>query len=110
MAARIRRIRNDDEIRNRIRTSQLINRLNKNAMGELELSAIQQKSIEILLRKTIPDLSATTLAGDANNPLRYETIQRNVIDPAHDKPEHVNGGPKHTNGSGIQTAPDSEPV
>lgn len=109
MAARIHRIRNDSEIRNRIRTSQLINRLNKNALGKLELTAIQQKSIEILLRKTIPDLSATTLAGDANNPLRWEGIQRNVIDP-HKTPVKTNGHATHSNGASIQAVPDSEPV
>jgi len=109
MAARIRRIRNDDEIRNRIRTTQLIKRLDANAMGELELTTIQQKSIEILLRKTIADLSSVTHKGGAANPLRYETIQRNVIDP-HETPVKANGHAEHSNGSGIQAAPDSEPV
>ena len=43
--------------RERIRTSQLINRLQANALGTLEITPIQQKSAEILLRKVLPDLS-----------------------------------------------------
>jgi hypothetical protein len=128
MAARIRKLIHDAETRARIKTTQLANRLTKHAFGELELSQSQVRAIEILLRKTLPDLSTTTLAGDANNPLRWEAIQRNVIDP-HDlrthlltrsdghvmrvnvvEPKHVNGSTEHTNGSGIQTTPDSEPL
>jgi hypothetical protein len=124
MAARIRKIRNDEEHRKRIKTTQLVKRLTLHALGKVEMQKSAVTAAIALIRKTLPDLSSTTLAGDANNPLRWEAIQRNVVDPATHKPEHVNGGPnyskvfesnvnggpKHTNGSGIQTAPDSEPV
>lgn len=36
----------------------LINRLHDHALGKIELSVTQIKSIEILLRKTAPDLLA----------------------------------------------------
>lgn len=69
MAARIERSIND-EVRKRIQTSQLINRLQANALGEIdpELSTGQIKSIETLLRKTIPDLQAITISGDDEAP------------------------------------------
>lgn len=69
MAARTRRIRLDESWREKIQTSMLINRLHQNAIGEIELTATQQKSIEILLRKSAPDLQAVTISGDEENPL-----------------------------------------
>ncbi len=61
MAARKRRVELDDSWREKIQTSMLINRLNQNALGKLEseMTAGQLKSAEILLRKTIPDLSSS---------------------------------------------------
>lgn len=56
-----------DEHRSRIQTTQLINRLQANALGQLELSSIQQRSIEILLRKTVPDLSAVEHKGEVTS-------------------------------------------
>lgn len=35
-----------------------------NALGKVVLDAIRQRSAEILLRKTLPDLSATEIQGD----------------------------------------------
>jgi hypothetical protein len=50
-----------DEVRAKIQVSQLINLLHDNAYGNLkeELSPSRVKSVEILLRKAIPDLSAS---------------------------------------------------
>ena len=45
------------EVRERIKTSMLLNRLTDHALGKVELSSTQVKAIEILLRKTLPDLS-----------------------------------------------------
>ena len=74
MAVR-KRLLHDDATRQKIQTSQLINRLQGNALGEIELSAIQQKSIDILLRKTLPDLSAIdhTTQGEAFTGVRWLT-------------------------------------
>jgi hypothetical protein len=69
MAARINK-RHSEEVRSRIQTSQLINVLQDHALtGEGDMSPTRMKAIEILLRKSIPDLSAVTIGGDADNPL-----------------------------------------
>lgn len=52
-----------NEWRNKIKTSMLVNRLYDNALGKITLSLSQIKSIEILLRKTIPDLKAIEHTG-----------------------------------------------
>lgn len=69
MAARIRK-HHQDEVRARIQTSQLVNRLTDHALGEVELSATQIRAIEILLKKSIPDLSAIEISGDEESPLQ----------------------------------------
>lgn len=66
MAARLNR-RHQEMVRDKIQTTQLLNRLENHALGELELSQTQIKSIEILLRKTLPDLSAVTVEGTGDN-------------------------------------------
>ena len=66
MAARIRRIANDENTRAKIKTTQLVKRLSDHAFGELELSPSQIKAIEILIRKTLPDLSAINVDGNLN--------------------------------------------
>lgn len=53
-----RRIARDDNTREKIRTAQLINRLQKHVDGDVELSQSQIRAIEILLKKSLPDLSA----------------------------------------------------
>jgi len=70
MATRLKP-RHQDEIRTKIQTSQLVNRLENYALSdsEDELSSGRLKAIEILLRKTLPDLSATQLSTDPENPL-----------------------------------------
>ena len=57
MAARIKKIRDDENTRLKIKAAQLINRLTNHANGEIELTSTQVRSIEILLRKILPDLS-----------------------------------------------------
>jgi hypothetical protein len=58
MAARTRKIRHDDETRAKIRSSQLINRLESHVLGKLDLKPTQVAAALGLLRKTIPDLSS----------------------------------------------------
>ena len=72
MAARLRPMHQDD-VRAKIQTSQLLNRLENHALGTLDLSATQIKAIEVLIRKTLPDLSAVEMSGDADNPLEVYT-------------------------------------
>lgn len=68
MAARLRK-NHQDEIRAKIKTSQLINRLENHIFGDVELSASQVRGIEILLSKTLPNLQATEITGDVENPV-----------------------------------------
>lgn len=63
MAARSKKIRHDEETRSKIQAAQIINRLYKNVMGEVELTSTQVSSANILLRKVLPDLQATTIEG-----------------------------------------------
>ena len=74
MAARVTKIRHDDETRAKIKTSQLLNRLNDHVFGKngepVEISLTQMKAIEILLRKTLPDLAAVQISGDPEQPVK----------------------------------------
>lgn len=72
MAARLNR-RHQDMVRDKIQANHLINRLENHALGEIELSQTQIKAIEILLRKTLPDLSAVEHSGDEENPVQVRT-------------------------------------
>ncbi len=72
MAARMRKTHQDD-VRAKIQTSQLINRLTEHALGNVELSATQVRAIEVLIKKTLPDLSAVELTGDPENPVEVVT-------------------------------------
>ena len=62
MAAR-KDLHHTKQVRKKIQTSQLVNRLQANALGELdpEMSVGQIRSAETLLRKSVPDLSATDI-------------------------------------------------
>jgi hypothetical protein len=71
------------DIREKIKTIQLINRLQAYALGEsapnsedgdespLELDAGRLKAIEILLRKSLADLSSVTHVGDEDAPIQH---------------------------------------
>ena len=79
MAARLNRL-HTEEIRAKIQASQLINVLQNHALsGEGELSPTRMKAIEILLRKSLPDLSAVTVEGDAENPLTVQVVKRVIV-------------------------------
>jgi hypothetical protein len=81
MAERLRKTHQDD-VRTKIQTSQLINRLQDHALGKIKLEATQIKSIEVLIRKTLPDLSQVT--ADINPPQEAgqyrETAQAEVTE------------------------------
>lgn len=69
MAVRLNKL-HSAEVRSKIQASQLINVLQEHALtGENEISMSRMKAIEILLRKSIPDLSAVTVTGDEENPV-----------------------------------------
>src|SRR5258708_27115820 len=71
MAARRVKIRHDEETRAKIKTSQLINRLSDHALGKIDLLPTQVRAIQILLRKTLPDLATIELRGNDEHPIHY---------------------------------------
>ena len=73
MAARLN-LRHQDMVREKIQASQLVNRLQNHAFGEIELTQTQLKAIEILLRKSVPDLSAIQVSGDEENPITVKGV------------------------------------
>lgn len=63
LAARTVRVHLDENWRQKIRISMLIDRLEKHALGEVEMTSTQIKAAEVLLRKSLPDLQSTELSG-----------------------------------------------
>jgi len=69
--ARRMTLTHQEDVRKKIQTTQLIKVLQNHALsGEDEISPTRMKAIEILLRKSLADLSAVTVSGDPDNPLQ----------------------------------------
>lgn len=66
------------KVRDRIRISMLVKRLTDHAVGKTEMSATQLKAVEILLRKSLPDLAAIELTGDAKAPIGLQLTGTDV--------------------------------
>jgi hypothetical protein len=75
MAERLRK-KHQEEVRTKIQTSQLINVLQNHALGadEIDITPTRMKAIEILLKKSLPDLSSTEITGDAEQPISIKVI------------------------------------
>jgi len=74
MAERLRK-KHQEEVRTKIKVSQLINVLHDHAFGVIEdIKPTRMKAIEILLKKALPDLSATEVSGDADAPIGIKVI------------------------------------
>lgn len=59
-----------EQVKQKIKTSQLINRLQENALSKKEtLTRGQIDSIKALLAKTVPDLKAIELSGNPDRPV-----------------------------------------
>ena len=72
-----------DDVRQKIQACQLLNRLTDHAFGEVELSQSQIKAIEILLRKSLPDLSSVVLENgtdEEGNSKAFQVIQRTIVE------------------------------
>lgn len=85
MAGRPMGRRHQDDVRAKIQVSQLLNVLHKQALEDdaAEISNIRLKAIEILLKKSLPDMTAVTISGDEDNPLTMiSKVQREIIDPS----------------------------
>ena len=69
MAARKTKIRHDEETRKKIQASQLINRLTKHALAKTPImDPTQVRAAEILLKKTLPDLTSVEWNGEISGP------------------------------------------
>ena len=61
-----------EDVRKKIQVSQLLNVLQNHALGvDEELSPTRMKAIEILLRKSMPDMASVTISGDSDQPLQH---------------------------------------
>lgn len=85
MAARIRKIRHDDETRAKIKTSQLVNRLTSHVLGQISMEATQVTAALGLLRKTLPDLSAVEQSGE----IAVHDVSEKLPTPAEWEAEHT---------------------
>lgn len=78
MAAR-KNLSHPDKVRQRIQTSQLINRLQDHVVGKVKMSPQQVRSAEILLRKSLPDLSRVEMHHGGE--VTVNRIERRIVDP-----------------------------
>jgi hypothetical protein len=81
MAARLRKTHQDD-VRTKIKVSNLLDRVEKYAMGELsdeDISSNRLNAIKLLLAKTLPDLTSVEITGDADNPVAFTAIEYTVV-------------------------------
>lgn len=85
MAARLNPY-HDEKTRNKIRVSQLLNRLQKNALGEIEpeLSQGQIRSIEAALDRALPKLSAVSIEANVDQELTVNIIKYADHQPSDD--------------------------
>lgn len=72
MAARLNPS-HDNRTRDKIKTSQLINRLQAHVNGTVEMKNSQVRAAECLLRKTLPDLANVQVTGEGGGPVLIAT-------------------------------------
>ena len=72
MAATLRKTR-QDEVRAKIKVSQILNRVQSHLNGEVELSGTQMKAAELLLRKALPDLTSVEITGVDGGPVKMDS-------------------------------------
>ena len=92
MAPRTVTINHQQEVRERIKTSQLINRLQGHVLGEFEMPATAVTAALGLIRKTLPDLTATEHSGeqDLSVSIGWKTISKSIT------PQESNSSPSTT--------------
>ena len=66
--------RHQQLIRDKINAALLVERLTECALGQTELTSQQMKAIEILLKKSVPDLSSVEMTSDADAPILLKVI------------------------------------
>lgn len=75
MAARTRKGTKDEgwseATRTKIQASMLLLRLQDHVLGKAKMSQTQIRAAEILLKKSLPDLSAVQISGDSDAPIEH---------------------------------------
>lgn len=69
MAARKNKIHHAEKTKSLIRASQLLNRLNKCANGEVEMTRTQVSAAQIVINKEIPDVAKVEHTGKGGGAL-----------------------------------------
>lgn len=62
-----KKLTHDDKTREKIKTSQLLNRLQNHAFGKNKMTTTQIRAAEVCLKKTLPDLQSMTVGGPGGN-------------------------------------------
>ena len=70
MARTKRNAMNIAEARDKIRTTQLVNRLTDHVLGEVDMQPSQVTAALGLLKKAIPDLAAHQITGEGEGPVK----------------------------------------
>lgn len=78
MAANKRRYQTE-KTREKIRTTQIVNRLNKFVDGEVEMTPAQVTAAKILLDKTLPNLSQADVTTNIEDTRSYEEIREEMV-------------------------------
>jgi hypothetical protein len=76
MAKRINRPGHSKRDKDRIRASQLLNRLDSFANGKVKLSTAQVMAARIVIGKVVPDLKSVEMTGDSEKPLE---VNKNIV-------------------------------
>jgi hypothetical protein len=61
-----------EEWKDKIKATQIMNRLEKCLNGEVELTAQQIKAADIILKKIVPDLGRVEHTGDEEAPIHHD--------------------------------------
>lgn len=77
MAARINK-RLNEEWKQRIRIGVIMDRLDKCATGQVEMTTQQLKAADILLKKVVPDLARQELVGDGGGAIQFTTNEADL--------------------------------
>lgn len=71
-----------EKTRAKIKSSSLLIKLQNHALKGTKMSATQIRAAEILLRKTVPDLSHVELANEGGGPVQIQVVRFSDTDTA----------------------------
>lgn len=82
--------------REKIRLSQIINRLDQCAVGEINMTPSQLKAADMLLKKLVPDLNRTEHSGPDGGPVKIHTsdVTQRALDMLTEDQIKALNGPK----------------